>query len=559
MRKTKLAKQITSLLLASTLCLGATACGSNNETVVDDYGVQEQTTESSDATPSAASSDTNTVSGPAAGSLQEMLGEKVSFDKEFTVDGVTIKGNASFAIPNQQGLNIYNMESTDDGKKDEDAIVKALLGDSAEKLESIKYTNQYDYISLLYKYKNIIHTHDYFKASINGSETMDIQLFDRTIIDATFDEEYKWTDGDKMYIHMYEGDYKNTRFVLLLAYDYTTNMRYIFFEPKSIKDYFPDYDFKTVLVAGDKTASGADVELENFCNDDKETLKEDAQSLLDNELNFKGQFNVTENAFLYKMMHSDPVVEVATTDSYVFSPSYYESASSVLMFSNTDYQSTVHEGIKGVPINYFNIAEQRDIKKEYESETGKEKDFFEFLFSDNSNKYVDETTFTVDGYAFYIDGLKADDEEDDTAITFNDSNTGIIKYTSRGLYSIDLRLSDKVVDVRENVSLMPFDQIAENLPAQLEGQLDLDKLGNPSTLNISDIQLCYYSNLSKEETIKMASASDSENYNKSYQSVPTWMIELVSTTEGNLFAYATVNAIDGTLINIEYYDVSEVD
>ena len=155
--------------------------------------------------------------------------------------------------------------------------------------------------------------------------------------------------------------------------------------------------------------------------------------------------------------------------------------------------------------------------------------------------------------------LSADDEEDDTAITFNDSNTGIIKYTSRGLYSIDLRLSDKVVDVRENVSLMPFDQIAENLPAQLEGQLDLDKLGNPSTLNISDIQLCYYSNLSKEETIKMASASDSENYNKSYQSVPTWMIELVSTTEGNLFAYATVNAIDGTLINIEYYDVSEVD
>ena len=426
MRKTKLTKQITSLLLASTLCLGATACGSNNETVVDDYGVQEQTTESGNATPSAASSDTNTVSGPAAGSLQEMLGEKVSFDKEFTVDGVTIKGNASFAIPNQQGLNIYNMESTDDGKKDEDAIVKALLGDSAEKLESIKYTNQYDYISLLYKYKNIIHTHDYFKASINGSETMDIQLFDRTIIDATFDEEYKWTDGDKMYIHMYEGDYKNTRFVLLLAYDYTTNMRYIFFEPKSIKDYFPDYDFKTVLVAGDKTASGADVELENFCSDNKETLKEDAQSLLDNELNFKGQFNVTENAYLYKMLHTDPVVEVATTDSYVFSPSYYESASSVLMFSNTDYQSTVHEGIKGVPINYFNIAEQRDIKKEYESETGKEKDFYEFLYSDTSNKYVDETTFTVDGYAFYIDGLKADDEEDDTAITFNDSNTGII-------------------------------------------------------------------------------------------------------------------------------------
>ncbi|MCR5226559.1 MAG: hypothetical protein K6E27_05045 [Eubacterium sp.] len=559
MRKTKLTKQITSLILASTLCLGVTACGNGNETVVDDYGVQDQTTESSDATPSAASSDTNTVSGPAAGSLQEMLGEEVSFDKEFTVDGVTVKGNASFAIPDQQGLNIYNMESTDDGKKDEDAIVKALLGDSAEKLESIKYTNQYDYITLLYKYKNIIHTNDYFKASINGSETMDIQLFDRTVIDATFDEEYKWTDGDKMYIHMYEGDYKNTRFVLLLAYDYTTNMRYIFFEPKSIKDYFPDYDFKTVLVAGDKTASGADVELENFCSDDKETLKEDAQSLLDNELNFKGQFNVTENAYLYKMLHSDPVVEAATTDSFVFSPSYYESASSVLMFSNTDFQSTVHEGIKGVPINYFNIAEQRDIKKEYESETGKEKDFYEFLFSDTSNKYVDETTFTVDGYAFYIDGLKTDDEEDDTAITFNDTNTGIIKYTSMGLYSIDLRLSDKVVDVRENVSLMPFDQIAENLPAQLEGQLDLDKLGKPSTLNISDIQLSYYSNLTKEETIKMASASDSENYNKSYQSVPTWMIELASTTEGNLFAYATINAIDGTLINIEYYDVSEVD
>ena len=151
MKKTYL-KRFTGIILTTALLFSGVGCGETN-TVVDDYGSSSESTEASDK---GTSTDSQSVSTGNDKTLKDIYGDKVYVNNDYEVGDVTIKGQATFVVPEQEYLNAYNMQACDDGLKDEDIVVKALLGDTAEKLESIKYENSSDYMTLLYKYRSIL-------------------------------------------------------------------------------------------------------------------------------------------------------------------------------------------------------------------------------------------------------------------------------------------------------------------------------------------------------------------------------------------------------------------
>jgi len=530
-------KKILSATLATTLCLSMAACG-NDSTQVEDYA---------SSSPSATISDAQYITTAAAsGTLQEIFGKKVEYNNEFKIGESNFSGNLQYEIPDQDGLNVYNTISTDNGRKDEDAIVKAFFGGTAKKIESISYTNEYDYITLLYKYYEIDNMHK------KGLDFLDAQTSvswekESIVINSSFPETFKWTDSEDYYIHMYEGDYNNCPYVLLLAYDILFDKRYIFFEPKSIKDYFPDYDFKTLIVAGNINQNGSPIEIENNCTDDIETLKSDAQNVLDNFLMLNGKFSITENSYLYNLNNWDNAVIFANIDSFgrntSNNPSDYDDISWSLMFSNTDYLSTITTGVTGFPICHYNISGQKDLLVDYNATQETPIDIPTFYYMEAGSEMIEEATFTTDGYALYIDGLK-EHEEDPNAITLHEYNNGIIKYTSIGLYSIDIEISDNFTDVIENVKLQDFNHIKNSFDSQIKDMLDLSELNYPTNIVLNRIELNYSSYVPDENT-------DYEAY------IPIWSFELVNSTESNLIAYVSINAMDGSIIGIEYYDYND--
>ncbi|MEE3398463.1 MAG: hypothetical protein VZR64_03285 [Eubacterium sp.] len=537
MKKTYL-KRFTGIILTTALLFSGVGCGETN-TVVDDYGSSSESTEASDK---GTSTDSQSVSTGNDKTLKDIYGDKVYVNNDYEVGDVTIKGNATFVVPEQEYLNAYNMQACDDGLKDEDIVVKALLGDTAEKLESIKYENSSDYMTLLYKYRSILLAYEnekkYTDTHVNVSYSNRI---DRSIITESTGENYTWKDDDDLYIHMYEGTRNNTKFVLLLAYDYISNTRYIFLEPKSITEYFPGFNFETLLIATDKNQNGEDLEIDNACTTSYEEIKSSAEDLIANELHLDSSYSITDNPDKYSMILGDNVVQVASPFNTSSPFSHKDPGKSVLMFSDCDFRSTLKKQIEGLAVDYKVLAEQRDLMAEYKEEhPDSDREEYEFIFSDTSTSLADVPNITVDGYAVYLNDNLTLDTESQAAdyIGLSTSNSGIIKYTSNGLYSIDLTLSETVVDVIENVKLVPFEKIEESFKTALEEQVDFSKIDNPKELTVDYLGLYY-------------GRSNTDDSN-TYTSVPTWVFSV--TTQTGLGCDISISATDGSISEISYFN-----
>lgn len=537
MKKTYL-KRFTGIILTTALLFSGVGCGETN-TVVDDYGSSSESTEASDK---GTSTDSQSVSTGNDKTLKDIYGDKVYVNNDYEVGDVTIKGNATFVVPEQEYLNAYNMQACDDGLKDEDIVVKALLGDTAEKLESIKYENSSDYMTLLYKYRSILLAYEnekkYTDTHVNVSYSSRI---DRSIITESTGENYTWKDDDDLYIHMYEGTRNNTKFVLLLAYDYISNTRYIFLEPKSITEYFPSFNFETLLIATDKNQNGEDLEIDNACTTSYEEIKSSAEDLIANELHLDSSYSITDNPDKYSMILGDNVVQVASPFNTSSPFSHKDPGKSVLMFSDCDFRSTLKKQIEGLAVDYKVLAEQRDLMAEYKEEhPDSDREEYEFIFSDTSTSLADVPNITVDGYAVYLNDNLTLDTESQAAdyIGLSTSNSGIIKYTSNGLYSIDLTLTETVVDVIENVKLVPFEKIEESFKTALEEQVDFSKIDNPKELTVDYLGLYY-------------GRSNTDDSN-TYTSVPTWVFSV--TTQTGLGCDISISATDGSISEISYFN-----
>ncbi|SEP65666.1 hypothetical protein SAMN02910369_00386 [Lachnospiraceae bacterium NE2001] len=546
--KKKYVKRITSLVLTAALCLSASACG-NEDTVVDDYGSNDQKTESAE-TDAETSTGTDGISIARGDneSLRDFFGSKVSYQDDFTVGKTEFKGNASYDILDNAYVNVYNMHKISDGKKDEQAIVDSLFGDSAEKLDKIEYTDGYDYMTLLYKYRQILAAHETYKSS---DEIRWVQ-YEKSIITSTTGDVYYWKDDDDIYIHMYEGDYQNTRFVLLLAYDYTADFRYIFFEPKNIREYFPNYEFETLMVSGSNDSAGNPLELDNLCSDSIETIKENAESFVNNELRLNGDYTISYDGRFYKNSIVDSIIDSSSPINMIdpFGSNSRDLGNSVLMFSDSDFISTIMTGVQGMAYDYRVLSKQRDLLQEYiEENPNSTKDYTDFVYSEGASKLMDIASYTVDGYAVYLESDSYFEDSDSISSESSDSeknilgpvnyNSGIIKYTSNGLYSVDIRLSNKITDSIDNVQLLDFEKIKPCLQAAIEEELDLEKMGNPDTLEINSV---YLSNVDYYE--------DPES--DTYVSIPAWQFSVTRVQGDGNTAIVYLNAMDGSLVSIRY-------
>lgn len=530
-------KKIICTVLAASLCLSASGCGKDS-VVVDDYAGETEITESADES---TSTDELNISSNNQGTLQDLYGNVAVLQEDFTVDNTSFSTNARFTVPNQDHLNVYNMKYLDDGKADEEAIVKSLFGDTGKKIESLKYTNQYDYIPLLYKYRTILSNREIYDRHEGDVVVHTVDPFDRSLINASSDISYEWMDGPDMYIHMYEGDYNSCRFSLLMAYDYKAKLRYIFFEPVSIKEYFPDYAFETLLVARSHNTAGEPLDISNNCTENLDVIKDNAKSFLEDNLMLKDKFSITDDPELYKAFQPDNLADVAGPYAISNLSSNIDRGPSMLLFSDTDYISTIKTYLDSEMVSYSILSEQRDLLAEYNSEhPNAQKGIYDFIFSSVADAEI--TDYTADGYSVYLDQTYdfTNDSENADSIQLYESSYGAIKYTSNGLYSVDLVLTCEVIDVVENVNLLDFDKITECLMAELPEKIDLSKLDDPSEMKINDMYLSYNEYHENDD-------------DTSFSYIPTWEFFATTNETNAQGALIALNAMDGTIYNIQYF------
>ena len=389
--------------LSAIMSLGVTSCG-QSEDIVDDYGSGSSDVASiSDA---GTSGDTAGDSSGAAGTLQDQFGKTISWDEEFTVDGIRFTPEVSYNISaDAQGMNVYNARAIKDNKDYEAALVKSLFGDTAEKIEELKYVNETDYISMLYKYRQIMLSHDRYEANVDADEYVWIDP-DYSVINGAFEETYKWLDETNLYIHMYEGEIDGKRFGLIYSFDYIGNQRNIFIEPISIKEYFPEQDYKTLMVKGSNNYLGQPLDIENACSENSDEIKKQAREFVEDKLKISGNIDISEESELYTMICTNDIM-IASSGSYIYGTNgLYDSGHSILEFSDSDFISSLRKHSEsGISVDYRILAEQKDIYKQYtEEHPDKNIEIYNLIMDSTTayDEYIEDANVTVDGYAVFL-------------------------------------------------------------------------------------------------------------------------------------------------------------
>ena len=120
------------------------------------------------------------------------------------------------------------------------------------------------------------------------------------------------------------------------------------------------------------------------------------------------------------------------------------------------------------------------------------------------------------------------------------TNKGIIKVTSKGIYGVDLEICEETTDVVENVKLLDTEKIKESIKEELADRFEPEKLDNPSTVQVRDMSLNY-------------APYSEDNSKEEYMTIPIWNITLLGNYDGTHMASVRVNAMDGSIIDINYW------
>ena len=527
--------------LSAIMSLGVTSCG-QSEDIVDDYGSGSSDVASiSDA---GTSGDTAGDSSGAAGTLQDQFGKTISWDEEFTVDGIRFTPEVSYNISaDAQGMNVYNARAIKDNKDYEAALVKSLFGDTAEKIEELKYVNETDYISMLYKYRQIMLSHDRYEANVDSDEYVWIDP-DYSVINGAFEETYKWLDETNLYIHMYEGEIDGKRFGLIYSFDYIGNQRNIFIEPISIKEYFPEQDYKTLMVKGSNNYLGQPLDIENACSENSDEIKKQAREFVEDKLKISGNIDISEESELYTMICTNDIM-LASSGSYIYGTNgLYDSGHSILEFSDSDFISSLRKHSEsGISVDYRILAEQKDIYKQYtEEHPDKNIEIYNMIMESTTayDEYIEDANVTVDGYAVFLGSGVYSGTDLSEGISVYSPNVGMIMYTSKGFYGADITISEEITDIKEDVNLLGFDKIKESVEAGLAEKFDKDKMElNAKGVYIDRMYLTY-----------TPYSDDPESGEFSY--IPTWTFILTSDAYIDS-AMLSINAMDGSVVDLYYY------
>lgn len=572
MKSVKKAKKVVAGLLGVSMIFSLYGCGKKKEDFADYGNIQEEAGNDIQASNSVNVSDSKALSA-----VDSISDEVVFSDISWIQDSLSIKGVPTSAKVGKQSFDIkdrhiYEGQNVPDFKESEDRIIKSLFGDSAKKIEQLSYKDSSSYIPFLYKCQFLKYRldHNTNYAELELSE-MPYKLYQKPIKASTA-ETYKWVDNDEYSIHMYEGNYNNKRFGLILAYDYFLCTRYVFFEPISIEEYFPDCNYKTLNLSYAPELMEDTKNLENKCEYSNEEVKEIASDFLRETLDF-GQEDLcfTDEGFLYSGM----VWAIGMQPEYV--PNYsnldekkeWDEAASreqntvSLVFSDSDCVSTLANDGTYIPTSgYFRLTEQ-----DYDIPTNGD------IFNAAMDKNFENTTpdkdgnvplgesinYQIDGYAVFLDSPFSCGDYSNIKY-----NTGAIKVTSNGLYSVDIIQNCSVTGVGEEAKLRSFDSIKECFLAEAEKELDLSEMKNPETLIIEDaVYLNYvvdYKDGKDDEDKKMKNEEENEDDimeyredpNRAYKFVPCWRFSVSS--KNDVVADFIINASDGSLEELYYYD-----
>ena len=520
MRRSNYKKHLATFL-SFIFVLSLTGCG-KKDTVVDDYGSGSTDSSSSSTDAAYAKGDGQT--------LQSKFGDWAKWNEDFAIQGVPTSVKTSIPIPDSEYLNVYKQRAVTQGQDDEDKIVKNLFGNSAKKLEEIKYTNETDYITFLYKYREIYHEiqgdlYNYFTDAASFRNTM-------AAIDSSCEDVYKWIDEDKnYYIHMYEGKYNGIRYGLIYAFDYNSGRKYIFFDPISISEVFPGSDYKTVVYEGNGDTLEKTQDIKNECTLTKDEVKQKAKDFLEDNLGIAEiDNNITEDAEMFHM--SVGLWTYALID---------DRSMTRLAFSNTDYyttlQSTKVQSARGIS----RVAAQED--KIVDKMEKNNEDFYETLYANTANG-TNDTKLTRNGYAVYLEDPSSSLVKSGDNTIISTDNVGMIKVTDKGIYGVDIVMMSETEDVIENVELLDFEKIQESLKNALEEKLDLKKMGDPKELTINGGALLYGPYYEDGNTSE-------------YSKIPVWQFNVngdnVDVNEDGVSGVVSVsiNAMDGSVCSMD--------
>lgn len=486
-----------------------TACG-GNEISVDDYGDATDMAKASEKDSDSDEVETVKTTGDMGKSFRDIYGDKVGIDEAFTVGNTEINTMSHANIPIDVYPTVYKSKLVDDGKADEDKLVKSILGDDAKKLEEISYDGGADYVTMLQKYHEILVSHEYAMLDPSTQLTEPLEEEQKDPKDCV----YKWKDDSDIYIHMYEGKYNNTRFGLILAYDYQRHQKTIFLDPISINEYLPGADYKALIVEETVDDAGNEKELNNACSYTNAEALDMAKEFLESKLGLgNGIVNLSSNdSLLYQSLgHGEG--GLLTVDSFMAS-SIHDGADSVLTFVDSALSGTEFHS-RSV------IKDYRDLQ--YTTDK-----------SENPNYYVD-------GYAFFLSPLYPSDMDGAVNNNLINGNYGLVKVTGNGIYGVDLTLVSEVTEIVNDVKLLDYDTLIESFQNKLKDELDTTKINvpiNANHLEIHRFMLLYYPYFEKEDV-------------KEFSYIPVWYFNM-SCLNGH-GAYAVVNAMDGSISEISYY------
>jgi hypothetical protein len=537
--------RIASALIAATICLSVCGCGEKKDDFAE-YGNMEagesasvsseevtnpqQDAMTADNTEKSGDSDTteeqeniNYVNGKDTPVTSEEISWK---DTGYSVKGVDLCPSVERSTVFIGEPKIYEGHEVGDFKESEEKIVNSIFGGTGKKLESIAYKDATSYITFLYKYR-LLTLKFQDNSEFSEDDYKDVYRENGLPINSSFQDTYKWIDNDKYSIHMYEGTYENTRFGLLLAYDYLTKTRYIFFDPIAIDEYLPGCQYKTMNISAGYDALGKVIETENNCKYSSDEVKhmaaellgcfeiENAESDLSNDYSMYSMATWPLASWNVAAMVGGTPVESYTGDS--------EDAMCSLVFSDADcYTMATNDGKVTPSAGYHRLAEQY-------YDLPESTDFDRFV-ENNTGRSTEGVNYTTDGYAVFLNSDFSD---------FSYYNAGVVKVTSKGIYGADIVQSVVVDSITDNIELMDFDGIKDSLVKELDKNLDMDKLDNPDKLKIP---MAYFS---------MGQIESADKKDGSCTFVPCWIF-IVSGSDKS--ADVSINAVDGTIVNINYYD-----
>ncbi|MBR1598535.1 MAG: hypothetical protein IJ661_06495 [Lachnospiraceae bacterium] len=124
-------------------CVIMTGCGNSNDAVTD-YGYKQEA--EIDENGNAGAEDTNNKNDSTdesqsfigGSSLIEMIGtQNIEWSEELNASGIPVEVSMKYTVPDVESINVYVARLVNDGKDDEEEIVKKFFGGTGEKVDKI--------------------------------------------------------------------------------------------------------------------------------------------------------------------------------------------------------------------------------------------------------------------------------------------------------------------------------------------------------------------------------------------------------------------------------------